>query len=75
MSPMRRCLTGPTQGPPSLMDDEATGLPWSPSKERRHHIRPDDWAHTWNQTERKTKNHRRTPDEWVFVNNASCVDS
>ena len=28
-----------------------------PSQERWHHTRPDDWTPTWNQTQRKTKNH------------------
>ena len=55
MSPMRGCLTGPTQSPLSLMDyfrDDC--FPWSPSKERWHHIQPDVWTTTWNQTQRKT---------------------
>ena len=34
-----------------------TGFPWSPSKERWHHTRPDDWTPTWNPTQRKTTNH------------------
>ena len=55
MSPMRRCSTRSTQRSPSLMD--ATGFPWSPSKERWHHTRSDDWATTWNQTQRNTKNY------------------
>ena len=45
---------------PTLLDGllkETTGFPWSPSKERWHHTRPDDWTPTWNQTQRKTKNH------------------
>ena len=42
---------------PTLLDGLLTGFPWSPSKEMWHHTRPDDQTPTWNQTQRKTKNH------------------
>ena len=44
---------------PTLLDGllKRRGFPWSPSKERWHHTRSDDWTPTWNHTQRKTKNH------------------
>ena len=51
---------------------EATDFPWSPSKERWHHTRPDDLTPTWKQTQRKTKNH--LAEDLTTQANISCKE-